>query len=377
MLLLKSLIAAASLTVMTAGVTSAETYRLANPLPESDGTSEILRWFAAEIAKETNDEIQFDVSTGAALVPPKASLQATGDGVIQVSFHTSSYTPSELPVANALAGYSFIEGEPAVIAAAWADFAMHEPVQRDEFFNRNVVPMGGFSTPLTPIICNTSAPITELSQFKGLKVRSLGLTGALVQNLGGVAVNISANEIYQALQTGQVDCAAIFAAWLNIDNKLEEVSKHVTMMDFGGSFNSPMQLYNRDFWTGLTVEQRATVLKVAARAMAKLQLRYYINNDKALALAQEYGLTIDKPGQSIADAMNQWVRDGVGDMAGVAKNTYRIQDPETLLASFQPYVDKWRGLIAGMSDLNNEDELTQVLYDNLFGTLDPASYGVK
>ena len=238
--------------------------------------------------------------------------------------------------------------------------------------------MGGFSTPTYPIICNTKEPITELSQMEGLKVRSLGLIGKLVSDLGGVAVNIPAPEIYQALQTGQIDCAGIFPSYLTVDNSLAEVAKFSTDMKWTGSYNSPLFLINREFWSDLDTEDRATVFELAARAQARLQILYedqqQLSFDQAVA---EHGHTVVQPGESIQTAVTEWVENGVGDMAGVARDTYGIEDPEALFARFQPYVTKWEELIGGMDDKFDEDALTAMLMDNIYNTLDPAEYAVE
>ena len=62
--------------------------------------------------------------------------------------------------------------------------------------------------------------------------------------------------------------------------------------------------------------------------------------------------------------------------AGVAKDVYGIEDPEAFFASFDPYVEKWGKIIRGMDNVNDVDALTQVLLDNMYNDLDPATYGI-
>ena len=356
---------------------SAEMYRASSWLPDNESTVIVMRWFNDQITEATDGDISFEVFSSGALMPPKSHLSGIGDGVVQLGFHTSGYTPSEVPIANALAGFGFIEPDPVTIGAAWTDFVMHDAAQNEEFLEHGVVPVGGFSTLTYPIICNTNEPITELEQMKGLKVRSLGLIGKLVQDLGGVAVNIPAPEIYQALQTGQIDCAGIFPSYLTVDNSLAEVSKHSTLMEWTGSYNSPLFLFNQDFWESATPEQRRQMFEFSARAQARLQNTYedqqQASMDEAVA---EHGHTLVQPGESIQAAVAEWVENGVGDMAGVARDTYGIEDPEALFSRFEPYVTKWQELIGGMEDKFDEDALTELLIANIYDSLDPESYGV-
>lgn len=55
--------------------------------------------------------------------------------------------------------------------------------------------------------------INSLDDFRGLKMRIPGLGGDLVTALGGAAVTLAGSEIYQALQTGQIDAAEWVGPW--------------------------------------------------------------------------------------------------------------------------------------------------------------------
>lgn len=372
-----------TLTVATAigmaltGAATAQDYRMATFDPPNGGAATQQAYIAQQMAERTNGEISFEVFYASSLVPPNRHMQAIGSGVAHAGFHSASYTPSELRLSNAMTGFGFIERDPTVIGMAFADWTMNDPEARAQYTDEGILPFGGFSTPTYPLICNTAQPITSPAQFEGLKVRFPGgSNAALTQHLGGVAVNIPGNELYQALQTGTIDCAGILAGYLNIDNNLQEVAQSVTLTNWSGSFNSPIHLVNLNFWRGLTNEQRQIYFEVTARATAQMQTTYNINDELALNTAREFGLEIVEPDAELQAAVDAWVEDGVGDMAGIASSVHGIEDPEAFFASFQPYLDEWRGLIDGMENVNDVDALTQVILDNMYSGLDPAMYGM-
>lgn len=374
----KSLLLASSLGLAFAATASAENYRFTTYAPPNEAASQTNTWVTEEIARKTDGEVSFEMFYASTLVPAKEQMRAVGSGVAHGGFQPASYLPSDLPLNNALTAYGFIEPNATAMAMAFADWTMHDPEALAQYEEANVIPFGGFSTPTYPLICNTDEPITSLDQFQGLKVRFPGGANAkLTQDLGGVPVNIPGNEIYQALQTGAIDCAGILAAWLNIDNSLQEVSTSVTLANWTGSFNSPLTLFNRDFWQDLTDEQRQIALEATARGTAKMQITFNTNNDKALAMAQEAGVELVEPDAEFKAAVQEWVDNGVGDMAGVAKDTYNVEDPAALFASIDPYVAKWHELIMGMENVNDEDALTQIILDNMYNDLDPSSYGMN
>lgn len=314
--------------------------------------------------------------TGGAIMPPKSHLQGLGDGVAHAGQVTVGYTPSDLPINASISGFGFIESDPIAIGAAYADWFMHDPAAMAEWRGHNTVPVAGFSTPEYSLMCNTAEPVTELDQMNGLKVRSYGLIGALVKDLGGVPVGMPASEAYQALQTGAMDCASLSANWLR-DGNLQEVTNWTTLTAWSPAFNSPQMTFNKDFWKNLTNEQRALIFKLAARTEARAHILYAKSASSALEAALASGQTKEaEPGESLKKGVADWIAAGVGDMAGIARNTYGVQDPEAVFATFDPYVKKWGKLVRGMKDRNDEEELTQLLLDNMFGDLDPAVYGM-
>jgi TRAP-type C4-dicarboxylate transport system substrate-binding protein len=373
---LKQILLCGSIALATTAA-SAETYRFSSWNAPTEPTTQANDQFVKDLEAATNGKITFEHFTGGAIMPPKSHLQGIGDGVAQIGQTTVGYTPSDLPINASIAGFGFIEPDPIAIGAAFADWTMHDPAAQEEWRGHNVLPMAGFSTPEYSLMCNTSEPITEAAQMKGLKVRAYGLIGDLVKSLGGVPVGMPASEAYQALQTGALDCASLSANWLR-DGNLQEVSNYTTLTRWTPAFNSPQMTINRDWWQGLTDEQRQTIFELAARTEARAHIKYAAAATSALDAALKAGQTeVAEPGASLQEAVKAWIDAGIGDMVGIARDTYGVSDPEAVFASFKPYVEKWGKLARGMKDRNNEDELTQLLLDNMFNDLDPAVYGMN
>ena len=361
---------------LVAGAASAESYRFSSWNGPNEPTTVANDRFVKDLAEITGGEISFEHFTGGAILPPKGHLSGIGDGVVQAGQTTVGYTPSDLPINASIAGFGFIESDPIAIGAAYADWIMHDPAALGEWKSHNVIPLAGFSTPEYSLMCNTSEPITEADQMQGLKVRAYGLIGALVKDLGGVPVGMPASEAYQALQTGALDCASLSANWLR-DGNLQEVSNYTTLTAWTPAFNSPQMTINLDFWKSLTDEQRGQMMALAARTEARAHILYAESASSALDAALESGATeVAEPAASLQAAVQAWIDDGVGDMVGIARDTYKIEDPEAVFASFEPYVTKWGELVRGMTDRTDEEELTKLIMDNMFNDLDPASYGM-
>lgn len=135
---------------------------------------------------------------------------------------------------------------------------------------------------------------------------------------------------------------------------------------------------NKDWWMGLTDEQRGIIFELAARTQARAHIMYAESASSALANALETGQTIEvEPADSLQNAVQAWIDNGVGDMIGIARDTYKIENPQAVFDSFEPYVTKWGALVDGLNDRNDEEELTKLLLDNMFNDLEPSSYGMN
>lgn len=334
-----------------------------------------VQW-AEDLAEASNGEVKFEVIVGGALIPAQSTMQGVADGLAQAGFHTATYTPSDLPVSNAVADMGFITPDPFVMAFAWSDFMMNEPVGFNEWRENGVLFGGGYAVPEYNFICRE--PVTTLEDMKGLRVRMPGGGWARFgQEIGVVGVNVPSNEIYTAFERGSVDCTASDTSHLTGGATLMEVAGGVTTLAMSPFYAGVTWAYNPDFWADLTPEQRRTVFDVSAESLARLQVAYAREASEAREQAAAKGIAIVEPDASLQEAYDKWVADGVGDMAGIAASTHGIEDPEALFASFQGYVDKWSDLLSGLEQPYTAEALTALLQENLYGPIDVNTWGLE
>mgnify|MGYP003144749454 CR=1 FL=1 len=334
-----------------------------------------LQW-AEDLAAASNGEINFEVIVGGALIPAASTMQGVADGLAQAGFHTATYTPSDLPVSNALADMGFITPDPFIMAFAYSDFMMNEKVGLEDWRSQGVLFGGGYAVPEYNFICRE--PVSTLEDMQGLRVRMPGGGWARFgQEIGVVGVNVPSTEIYLAFESGSVDCTASDTSHLTGGATLMEVSGGVTTLAMSPFYAGVTWAYNIDFWTGLTAEQRRTVFDVSAESLARLQVAYSREALEARDMAEAAGIPIVEPDASLQNAYDTWVAEGVGDMAGIATSAHGIEDPEALFASFQGYVDKWEGLLSELEQPYTEEALTVLLQEHLYGPIDVETWGLE
>lgn len=89
--------------------------------------------WAGAVREATNGKVDIRLVLGGALIPAKATTQGIADGVAQIGLVSAAYTPSELPIANALGDMGFATPDPVVLALAYGDFMMNEPAGYNEW----------------------------------------------------------------------------------------------------------------------------------------------------------------------------------------------------------------------------------------------------
>ncbi|UYV38109.1 C4-dicarboxylate TRAP transporter substrate-binding protein [Rhodobacteraceae bacterium D3-12] len=330
----------------------------------------------ADLVREaTKGEIDFELFVGGALIPAKSTMQGTADGLAQVGFHTATYTPSDLPVSNALADMGFEVPDAFVMAFAFGDFMMNNEQGYNDWRKNGVIFGGSYSTPIYYFICRED--VKTLDDIKGKRVRMPGGGWARFgQEIGVVGVNVPSSEIYTAFERGSVDCTASDATHLTSGATLKEVASSVTLLKMSPFYAGVTYAYNPTFWKGLSEEQRRELFNQSALAMARMQISYDKQAEAALVDAKEAGIKLIEPDASLQTAYDQWVAGGVGGMAEIAKSTHGIDNPEELYKAFRVYVDKWQKLLEGV-DRHDEKVVAALLRENLFDKIDVATFGTE
>ena len=328
-----------------------------------------------ELVKElSGGDLVPEVYTGTVLLAPRASLQGVRDDVVQVAHHPAIYTPSELPVANAVQELGFNYSDPLPTIFAVAEFSMTNQTQLDEWKDNGVVYLGAYATP--PYILMCSSPVRNLDEIKGKRIRTAGSTvSAWVEEVGGIPVNVPSSEMYTGIERGTLDCATNAASDL-VDRSLMEVAEHTTLLSTGMYWSGPQWGYNPDFWAGLTPEQRSVLMQASARSMARMVIAYNKRVQNGLDTAKENGGSVYEPAEDLMAAATAFREGALKDVYRSAEEKYGMENGEEVIDDFIAKMDKWQALLADV-DPSDEDTLTELAMREIFDKIDPATYGVQ
>ncbi|WP_434288164.1 C4-dicarboxylate TRAP transporter substrate-binding protein [Celeribacter sp. SCSIO 80788] len=329
----------------------------------------------AEIVKDlSGGDLNPQVFTGTVLLAPRAALQGIRDNVVQVGHHAAIYTPSDLPVANAVQELGFNYSDPLVAIFAVADFSMHNATQLAEWQDQGVVYLGAYATP--PYILMCADPVRNLAELKGKRIRTAGsAVSAWVEEAGGVPVNVPSSEMYTGLERGTLDCATNAANDL-VDRSLLEVAEHTTLLPTGMYWSGPNWGYNPEFWSGLSADERKVLMEASARSMARTIINYSAQAEASLTTAQEKGGHVYEPEADLMASVEEFRAQTLANVYDKAEADYGLTNAHEVIDAFTATMAKWDGLLAAV-DRNDEDALTALALSEIYGDIDPATYGVK
>ncbi len=328
----------------------------------------------AEIVEElSGGQLLPEVYTGTVLLAPRANLQGIRDNVVQVAHHAAVYTPSELPVANAVQELGFNYSDPMAAIFAVTEFSMTNEAQLAEWQDKGVVYLGAYATPAYVIFCRE--PVRNLEELQGMRIRTAGSTvSQWVEQAGGVPVNVPSSEMYTGLERGTLDCASNAPNDL-VDRSLWEVSSHTTLIPTGMYWSGPHWGYNPGFWADLSADERSILMQATARAMSRMIIGYIAASDSALEEATAQGHTVHEPEADLVQSVEDFREAALANIYDVAAETYGLEDPQAVIDGFRATYERWEGLLAEV-DRTDEDALTDLVMREIYSKIDPETYGV-
>ncbi len=168
--------------------------------------------------------------------------------------------------------------------------------------------------------------VNTLEDFKGLKMRIPGLGGQVIRELGGAAETLAGGEIYQALQTGQIDATEWIGPWNDLALGFYQQAEYY----YGPGFHEPGSSLscgmNRKVWDSLTPRQQQAV-RVACNEANHLSLgEFTYNNSISLqTLTQEHNVKLRTFSPEVLNRIGEIskdVRAQAGSGGGLEKKIY-------------------------------------------------------
>lgn len=237
--------------------------RLNHQFPAAAEGSKIDQWFADEVKKATNGEVEIQIFWSNALGAAKENLTLVKGGAIDMVAMSPGYFPAELPFFCAPNSIPMAMDNIRQSSEIMKAFIEKVPAFMQEAQDQQIRPL--FFHLLNPYLLVTSEPVKKLEDLKGKKIRTWGEDmPRLINAAGAVPVNIFLPELYENLQRKVID-GCPFSVDMVVSYKLYDVTKHITEVALWVGPAWGVWISERS-WQKLTPAHQKAFMEVAERA---------------------------------------------------------------------------------------------------------------
>jgi len=232
--------------------------------PFDNSTGAMVTVFKNLVESGTNGSVKVQIFPSGQLGKDAEVLQQVKAGVIQSGIHSTGGFASVYPLIGTLdVPFAFpnISATYEVFDGPFGDKLAGSIESKTGLQVLGFGDSGGFFN-----FTNSKRPIKTLADFKGLKIRTMGLDThkKLVSSLGGQPAGIAWSEVYTALQTGVAD-GQMNPVPIIAFAKFNEVQKYLTLS--GHLFTPYVWVMNKDFYNSLSDSEKEVVAYAARSAI--------------------------------------------------------------------------------------------------------------
>ena len=255
-------------------------WRLASSFPKSlDTLFGAAEGFAKKMHDMSGGKFQISVHAGGELMPAFGVVDGVQAGTVEIA-HTAPYYFVGKNEAFAL-GTAIPFGLNSRQMTAWLFEGNGLKLMREFYSNYGMISFPGG---------NTGAqmggwyrkPITSLADLKGLRFRTVGLAGKVLERLGVTVQAMPGGEIYQALEKGTIDAAEWVGPYDDQKLGFNKVAPNYAYPAFWEGSAAFDFFINQKAYDGLSGEYKAMIEAASAHSLVDVQAKYDARNPVAL-----------------------------------------------------------------------------------------------
>ena len=228
--------------------------------------SKVDMWWADEIKKRTNGEVEIKLFFGGALGKAQENLPLLQEGAIDIAMMSPGYFPAQLPFHAAPNSIPMAMSKVDEATELMERLMAEVPAFDDEARANGVKTL--FFHHLNPYELVCKDHIKGVADMQGKKMRTWGKAlPQAVEAVGATPITLFLPDIYDGLARGVVDCIP-FSVDLVLNYKMYEVAKNIHRITiWEGPTNATW--ISLKSWDKLTAEQQKILQEVSLEAMHK------------------------------------------------------------------------------------------------------------
>lgn len=223
----------------------------------------LMLFFCEEVEKASGGRLVITPYAGGTLSPNADVLKSVASGLFEIGVTDTSYHVGFMPEMN-------ISTSPFMLRGIKEAMHIYQFYGMLDFFREGYAENGVYLLGLghghtRPLL--SRVPVNRVSDFEGLKVRTVGSLATMCDALGAATTYIPGGETYTAFATGTIDAATWGAEGTFVEMKWHEVAKYLiypALLD--PAFCSRDLFVDMEAWNSLP-EDLQNILTLAASAV--------------------------------------------------------------------------------------------------------------
>jgi len=240
------------------------------PVAEPDHSVANAR-FCEMVEKNTKGRVKMTLFPAGAIVQSPDLMNATRDGIIEMSSWDCAYGAGSVPVLGVVSGMPMSWRNQRELVEVLYDFGLSE-LSREAYAKYGVHLLGHNASSACGLGMISKKPIRNLNDLKGLKARVGPAFIEFWRGLGCSTVSLPLTELYMAISTGTIDAAAF--DWIATSVfKVSEVAKYAVLPSQIGCTTAHI-VVSPKAWDSLPDDLK-TIISLTHRDWAAWMERYF------------------------------------------------------------------------------------------------------
>jgi TRAP-type mannitol/chloroaromatic compound transport system substrate-binding protein len=208
-----------------------------------------------------------------------------------------------------------------------------------EKFNVIVLKGSGFVEG-AEIFCHSKKALANLADLKGLKFRTAGEGGAILERMGAQAIQLAGGEIYDALKRGVIDACEASGPNMNWSMAFQEVAPYLYLSPVRSPGLYCDLIFNKTAWQELPVDLKQIVESITRSESMRFYCEAVWKDAEALQKFKDYGNKVTILPKEIEAEMVKQASAFYDEMG--AKNPAAAE----VLKSQRDFRKKWEGYVS-------------------------------
>lgn len=367
--LIKAL-AGVALVALATGAAQAETIRATSGFGASHVVATKVYPALFSKLKELTDGRWDGKDTPSGLLSPKEMNAGLRDGVTEMGAIILPYFAADYPESGLVAELSVLGTDNRAISGAVTEYIMNCKECLAEFGKFGQVYLGADATSTYEFL--STKPIRNLEDMKGIRIRTAGsVFTRFVESIGGVAVQMPANELFEGLSQKVLD--ATYSSVPDLKNaRLYDVVTYVTQIHQGVFNAAATTNVSKSLWARMSVDDRKALASAAQYAQATGVYGWRETEKEAMAEGKKKGIEFITPGADLTAAATAFTAEHLKGV--VAKLEGKgVKNAAEKVEVYKALIAKWHKLVAGIDD--TPEALAELRISEIWDKVDYSTFG--